>query len=262
MMFLMLLTAGMLGVLATCRMDEVAWKFVRLIAIFCVALPALVMSIYVARIGVGAAGWADIAAGLSLLCSIAAFVVTGLAPVADRIGRVVRMLAAGGACVGFASACAWGVHAGVLPSNASAMIPALLALAISALLVGSVTLATALGHAYLTQTAMTIQPMRRLARIFAIAIAARVAWAMAGTALGYAVNAHVTMSALTGQLFMLSVRVAVGLLIPSVFAYMVVETVRLRSTQSATGILYFTLVLVYIGELSSLFLMKETGLSF
>ena len=61
---------------------------------------------------------------------------------------------------------------------------------------------------------------------------------------------------------MIVIRLAVGLLIPSVFAYMIWETVKLRATQSATGILYFTLVLVFIGELTGLYLVRETGLPF
>ena len=61
---------------------------------------------------------------------------------------------------------------------------------------------------------------------------------------------------------MMSVRLAVGLLVPLVFAYMVWETVRLRATQSATGILYFTLVLAYVGELTGLYLARVTGVPF
>ena len=43
-------------------------------------------------------------------------------------------------------------------------------------------------------------------------------------------------------------RVFFGILGPAAFAYMVRETARLRSTQSATGILYMALIFVVYGE--------------
>ena len=52
------------------------------------------------------------------------------------------------------------------------------------------------------------------------------------------------------------------MLIPSVFCYMVWRTVKLRATQSATGILYFGLVLIYLGELAALQLTRELGIPF
>ena len=64
------------------------------------------------------------------------------------------------------------------------------------------------------------------------------------------------------ETILISVRLAVGLLVPLVFAYMVWETVRLRATQSATGILYFAMVLAYVGELTGLYLARETGVPF
>ena len=57
-----------------------------------------------------------------------------------------------------------------------------------------------------------------------------------------------------------TLRRAVGLLAVSLFAYMVWDCVKLRSTQSATGILYFASVFVYIGELSSQHLAGDIGI--
>lgn len=50
-----------------------------------------------------------------------------------------------------------------------------------------------------------------------------------------------------------------GLVAVAVFAYMVTDCVRLRSTQSATGILYFASLFVYMGELAGLWLILECG---
>jgi hypothetical protein len=38
------------------------------------------------------------------------------------------------------------------------------------------------------------------------------------------------------------------------------ETARIRSTQSATGILYVVVILVFLGELTSLLLVEKTRL--
>ena len=54
-------------------------------------------------------------------------------------------------------------------------------------------------------------------------------------------------------------RIGVGLVAVAVFAYMVSDCVRIRSTQSATGILYFGSVMAYIGELASPYLTRELG---
>lgn len=137
--------------------------------------------------------------------------------------------------------------------------------ALSALLVGSVSLATALGHAYLTHTAMTIHPLRRLSRIFAVAVWLRITWIVLVLVSGfwYAPAEGTPLTAmLRSHWLLLAVRCGIGLLIPALFAYMVLQTVRLRATQSATGILYFTLVLVFVGELAALHLTRENGIPF
>jgi len=40
---------------------------------------------------------------------------------------------------------------------------------------------------------------------------------------------------------------------------MALETARIRSTQSATGILYVVVILVFLGELTSQLLGEKTG---
>ena len=47
----------------------------------------------------------------------------------------------------------------------------------------------------------------------------------------------------------------------AVFAYMIWDCVRRRSTQSATGILYLTMVFVFIGELTAQYLLRWKGLA-
>ncbi len=54
-------------------------------------------------------------------------------------------------------------------------------------------------------------------------------------------------------------RILWGIVAPLIFAFMVKKTVSLRSTQSATGILYAMCVMVIIGEGAALYLKSKLG---
>jgi hypothetical protein len=117
-----------------------------------------------------------------------------------------------------------------------------------------------LGHAYLTASKLTIAPFRRLNLALAAVTALRAVMAVGGVLL---LNRWRPMEMLWGVygLYMLT-RWAVGLGVPAVFVYMAHDCIRRRSTQSATGILYVTGVLVFIGEIIALYLLRETELPF
>jgi hypothetical protein len=51
-------------------------------------------------------------------------------------------------------------------------------------------------------------------------------------------------------------RFLLGLIIPASFLYLIWGTVRIRSTQSATGILYVTTAMILIGELLAAYLSR------
>ncbi|MCH7813937.1 MAG: hypothetical protein IID40_07945 [Planctomycetes bacterium] len=132
----------------------------------------------------------------------------------------------------------------------------------SAFLLGSVTNAWLLGHAYLTATRMTIAPLRRVSRLLLVAVAARLVFALVSFGWAWlAVDDQAASVQLWGSWLILSLRGAVGLALPALFAWMVHDCVRLRATQSATGILYFAAVFVYVGELASQHLLIEQGWS-
>jgi hypothetical protein len=65
---------------------------------------------------------------------------------------------------------------------------------------------------------------------------------------------------LTGDIALwLPVRWLVGIVAPLVFGGMALSAARIRSTQSATGILYVAVVCAFLGELLSLLLARQTG---
>ena len=117
-----------------------------------------------------------------------------------------------------------------------------------------------LGHAYLTASKMTIAPFRRLNLWLAGVTAVRAVVAVGGVLLLHRWRPVEMLWGVHG-LYMLT-RWAVGLAVPAVFIYMAHDCVRRRSTQAATGILYVTGVLVFIGEIVALYLLRETGLPF
>src|SRR5260370_963533 len=57
----------------------------------------------------------------------------------------------------------------------------------------------------------------------------------------------------------LPLRWGVGLLAPLVLGWMAWESAKIRSTQSATGILYVVVICCFLGELTSQLLFSNTG---
>jgi len=128
----------------------------------------------------------------------------------------------------------------------------------SALLLGATLTAMLLGHHYLTAPAMSITPLRRLVILMAGALGLRSVLALAGLGLLYSGYVPTHSPGSLSPLF-LGMRWGMGILGPAVAIVLTWNTVRIRSTQSATGILYIAMTLVLFGELTSLVLSRESG---
>ena len=125
-------------------------------------------------------------------------------------------------------------------------------------LLGVVVVAMDLGHWYLVRVRMSEAHLMRFARLMGLAVMARAVLLLGGLVLygtdspgGLAVYLK---SVAVDHGFFFWQRIVFGLIGPAVFAYMVFETARIRSTQSATGILYIALIFVLIGELLARYL--------
>lgn len=132
----------------------------------------------------------------------------------------------------------------------------------SGFLLGSTLTAMLLGHYYLTAPAMSIAPLRRFVRAMAWGLGARAALAaLALAAWSYgAIHVPSTTAASVAPLF-LAVRWGIGVLGPAVAIALAWKTVAIRSTQSATGILYIAMILVLFGELTApMVLTRDIGL--
>ncbi len=251
----------MLAVLAMSRIEAAAYRFVRLVGI--VAFAVLVgIGVWSVMDGWMSGGRGTVGGSLSLVSAVGAAAVILLAPVMDSKSSWLRIAAAIGGVCGIAASCVWSMMFSDVGEGAWLL--NLLGRVLSSFLLGSVTVAWLLGHAYLTARKLPIAPLRRVSRLFALAVGLR--WAYLALCLvllyfgSWGGGSGWFGSKMSSLWLILSLRVAVGLVAAGVFAYFVADCVKCRSTQSATGILYFASVFVYIGELSSQHLVNEIGL--
>jgi hypothetical protein len=151
------------------------------------------------------------------------------------------------------------------PSSFLLTINLLLTALSSAGLLGGYLMTMLLGHAYLTAgNEMTQRPFQRLTLTLASLLALRSATSIIGGLWPYLHQPSINFSSF-GQIsnvVLITARYLTGLVIPAVFTYMTYDCIARRSNQSATGILYVTLILIVIGEGVALALIPSTGFIF
>ena len=133
-------------------------------------------------------------------------------------------------------------------------------LTLVALMLGFAMTAMWLGHWYLTQPKLSINELKRITVALAGVLISRGIVAAIFTLPrlpGTEAEFYRFLASSTGIFLMM--RTAWGLVVPLVFVWMVWKTVQIRSTQSATGILYVLLLSVLAGETLSLYLMFHDG---
>jgi hypothetical protein len=121
------------------------------------------------------------------------------------------------------------------------------------------------GHWYLNVPGLDIRHLRRMTWFLAGCLALRILLGLVSIATSIPVLSAGEVSpwrvAGIREAFFFWQRVGIGLLAPAVLAVMVDRTVRIRSTQSATGLLYVMVFFVLIGELISRFLYVARGIA-
>ncbi|MBS10380.1 MAG: hypothetical protein CME19_02100 [Gemmatimonadetes bacterium] len=134
----------------------------------------------------------------------------------------------------------------------------------SAAFLGSVIFAMTLGHWYLVVPTLPIGALRALTQLMIYSTAAKtlllgvVLYLGAGSTVPEIADTVSGFSDLPGLFFW--ARTLFGLVGPIIVCYMTWETVKLNATQSATGLLYVSTILVLIGETLSRFLYHTTNL--
>lgn len=128
----------------------------------------------------------------------------------------------------------------------------------SAALLGAAISAMLMGHSYLIAPSMSLTPLFRLLAALFAALAARAA--IDGWALLRWTDGH-SLATLRGDAALwLPVRWLVGFVAPAVLGAMAWQTARIRSTQSATGILYVVVICCFLGELTGQ-LLRPVGVT-
>lgn len=254
------LAGGMMVILATGRPDELAWRFLRLVGFLIFGLITVITLWSVAgegQINIPSNRWAFYS-GIAL--AIAAMILAVVAPLAVRLPRMFRILCSVGGVFGMIAAVA---SVGDTPSACpTARFLIVVSQVLAALLLGNITVAWLLGHAYLTATKMTIAPLRRFSRSLLWIALGRTAFVGVSLGCAYVIampETHWIFPHLADSWLVVFLRVGIGLVAVGAFAYMVLDCVLRRSTQSATGILYFGSVFAYIGELASQYLIRQYG---
>ncbi len=241
------LGVGGIGALAALDPRQAALGFFRFSAALYAVLGAV--SVLVApRLPLGAV--APLVAALGV-----AFAYAALAP---RLGR--RGGRAALAVAALAGAFALGVELWIAAaeSGGTATYVALGAALASATLLGSVLTAMVLGHWYLVMPGAPVEPLLRLSWLYLGSLVLRAA--LLGL-VAARLSGHALARALDDAGPFVWPRLLFGIVAPLVLALMVISTVRIRSTQSATGILYVACVLVLIGEGLAKYLEVRTRLA-
>jgi hypothetical protein len=125
---------------------------------------------------------------------------------------------------------------------------------------GSVGLAMVLGHWYLTVPKLEISHLVRLNKVTVMSMVVSLTLLVL-SCLVFAETLNSARTPLLGPwgLFYLGTRVAVGLVLPLVFAWMAAGSLKFKNTRSATGILYASTILVLIGTAASVSLQDSYG---
>lgn len=129
----------------------------------------------------------------------------------------------------------------------------------SAALLGTAISAMLMGHSYLIAPGMSLTPLLRL--IGAIGVAVLLRAAVDGWGLWQWTAAHPSAKLGNDLLLWLPLRWLLGFVLPLALGWMAWQAARIRSTQSATGILYVVVIFCFLGELTGQ-LLREAGVAF
>ncbi len=135
----------------------------------------------------------------------------------------------------------------------------------AALLLGAVSVALLLGHWYLVLPGLALRHLRRMTVYLALALGLRLLLGALVLASSEPAGSLAGMTSAWGVAagaagFFFWQRVGIGLLAPGILTALVDRTVRIGSTQSATGLLYVTGIFVLMGEMIARYLFLTLGI--
>jgi hypothetical protein len=129
----------------------------------------------------------------------------------------------------------------------------------SAAVLGTAATSMLMGHSYLIAPAMSLTPLLNL--LFGLFAALGLRMVVSALGLWAWTQSHWPVRLEDEVVLLLPVRWGVGLFGPLVLGYMAWRAAKIRSTQSATGILYVVVICCFLGELLSQVLAATTHYS-
>jgi len=192
---------------------------------------------------------------------------------AETTARQLRLIAIGVAAVSYAGSIFWalgrrlpgnlcihlltvasvtavGLHSFQVPNHGSLPLQLLSDFSSSAVL-GSVITGMLLGHWYLTTPTMSIRPLSWFVRAIAVAAALRL------IASGWSLIQFGMIGGDVTRGIWLTTRWVGGIAVPLTVAVVVWRILKYRNTQSATGVLFAGLILVFMGEMAAALLERD-----
>ena len=155
---------------------------------------------------------------------------------------------------------ALGLAAGEMAPSSSLTIASFLS---SAALLGGACTAMILGHWYLVLPSMDVKLLQSIVKFHIASIVVRVV--VVAAVIGIALSSWQSPSGAGYERYVFSLdgvflwqRVLFGLASPALLSYMTWQTAKIRSTQSATGILYVDFFTVVVGEVLAKYLFLST----
>jgi hypothetical protein len=134
---------------------------------------------------------------------------------------------------------------------------------LSALALGSVVICMILGHWYLVDPGMPVRHLKVIAGLFIGVLIARVLLGSYTSVLIWkelsSSEADFLSNVMLVNMLFIGQRILFGLILPLALSWMIWQTVKIRSTQSATGILYVAVVFILFGEFLSRYILVSIG---
>ncbi len=227
--------------------------------------------------GQGDARVGDVASGADVVAEAGEVVTAGVAS-ADQVAGYLRTLQIIAAFIAYPGSIFWALGRR-LPGNICIFLLALVCTAsvllhsacvpglasrwlqvgsdvASSLVLGSTLTAMLLGHWYLTTPAMSIKPLWWFNRMLILSAVLRLAFSCAAL-WQFGFDGH----DLTRWLWLI-LRLAGGGLVPAIVSFLVWRILKYRNTQSATGVLFAGLILVFMGEMTAALLERDVQIPY
>jgi len=139
-----------------------------------------------------------------------------------------------------------------------------LAFIVSALVLGAVLNGMLLGHWYLIDRNMSLEPFWRVFRFFVAMLAVQATMLLVTTGLLAVAGAQPSaagVAQLVGQHApLLAVRLLLSPIAAAILAWMIAKTLRIPQTMAATGLFYIAILSVLVGEFMGRFILFRTSL--